>query len=96
MVNTFKGGRGQKAPYETTHLRVPVPLKPKFEKQIEEYKISLVSEEIKVKEEILPTYEEALEIAREIANSKKNAKTSLANLLTRLYSTKTTLQDITR
>lgn len=36
-----KGGRGKKAPYETTHIRIPIPLKSKIEKLIQEYRLSL-------------------------------------------------------
>jgi len=31
-------GRGQKAPYETTHYRIPKPIKPMVERIAEEYK----------------------------------------------------------
>jgi hypothetical protein len=36
-----KGGRGKKAPYQTTHIRVPLPLKAEIEKLIEDYRRSL-------------------------------------------------------
>ena len=32
------GGRGRKAPYETTHVRIPVDLKPKVELLVEEFR----------------------------------------------------------
>lgn len=32
------GGRGKKAPYETTHVRIPVDLKPKVELLVEEFR----------------------------------------------------------
>jgi hypothetical protein len=32
------GGRGKKAPYETTHVRVPVDLKPQIEEIIDSYR----------------------------------------------------------
>jgi hypothetical protein len=32
------GGRGKKAPYETTHVRVPVNIKPQVEKLIQEFR----------------------------------------------------------
>jgi hypothetical protein len=34
----LKLGRGQKAPYETTHYRIPKPIKPLVERIAEEYK----------------------------------------------------------
>lgn len=33
-----KGGRGKKAPYETTHIRIPRPLKPLIDKLISKYR----------------------------------------------------------
>lgn len=32
------GGRGKKAPYETTHVRVPVDLKPQIEEMVKQYR----------------------------------------------------------
>jgi hypothetical protein len=37
-----KGGRGQKAPYETAQVRVPVPIKPQVERLIEKYRTSVL------------------------------------------------------
>ena len=34
-----KGGRGKKAPYQTTHCRVPEPCKPIVEKLVAYYKL---------------------------------------------------------
>lgn len=36
-----KGGRGKKAPYATTHLRVPVPIKDRVQALIERFKETL-------------------------------------------------------
>jgi hypothetical protein len=36
------GGRGKQAPYATTHLRVPVPIKEKLEAIIEDYRRAVV------------------------------------------------------
>lgn len=33
-----KGGRGIRAPYESTHVRVPVPIKDRVEELIEQYR----------------------------------------------------------
>ena len=38
MTNKQIGGRGKKAPYETTHVRIPVDLKPQIELLIEEFR----------------------------------------------------------
>ena len=38
MTNKQIGGRGKKAPYKTTHVRIPVDLKPQVELLIEEFR----------------------------------------------------------
>lgn len=43
MDNPAKGGRGKKAPYESTHYRLPVPLKPIAEEMAANYR-ELVTE----------------------------------------------------
>jgi hypothetical protein len=37
-MNKPIGGRGKKAPYETTHVRIPVDLKSQIEKLVEDYR----------------------------------------------------------
>ena len=37
-MNKPIGGRGKKAPYETTHVRIPVDLKLQVEKLVEDYR----------------------------------------------------------
>jgi hypothetical protein len=39
-MNKPIGGRGKKAPYETTHVRIPVDLKSQVEKLVEDYRNS--------------------------------------------------------
>ena len=43
MTSYFKGGRGVKAPYESTIKRVPVPLAETVDELIEEYRCKLVT-----------------------------------------------------
>jgi hypothetical protein len=43
-----KGGRGQKAPYETAQVRVPVPIKPDVERLIENYRASVLGDSDKI------------------------------------------------
>lgn len=75
-----KGGRGVKAPYNTTHVRVPMPIKDKVQQIIDDYKNGISSDVNDIME-----YEQALELAREILKHKKSAKISLKNLLTGIY-----------
>lgn len=91
-MNKPKGGRGLKAPYETTHARIPVPLKPKIDKLVDEYRELILDGKQPEREKFncpdsmtLTTVGEAKAIAQDILKQKKSAKISLEKLLTSLY-----------
>ena len=75
------GGRGNKAPYETTHVRVPVPIKVEIERLIDEFREGRTQQQ----ENSLTSLEDALETARELLKQKKSARVSLEKLLTAIY-----------
>lgn len=87
-----KGGRGHRAPYDSTHVRVPVPVKPKVDRLIEDFR-RLVLDGEKPEREIyncpdsmtLTSLGEAIAIAHDILKQKKSAKVSIEKLLTALY-----------
>ena len=72
-----KGGRGVKAPYNTTHVRIPEPIKARVEAMSQAYKDGALSEPI--------SFEQAVEIAHKIIKQKKSARVSMENLLTAIY-----------
>lgn len=75
------GGRGVKAPYESTHVRVPKPIKADVEALIEQFHSKgEVSTEKK-----LTSLEDAVTAARSILIQKKSAKASMSKLLTVIY-----------
>jgi hypothetical protein len=76
-----KGGRGIKAPYETTHIRVPTPIKAEVERLIEQFRTGGDSQT----ENPLTTLEDALSIAKGILIQKKSARISMQKLLTAIY-----------
>jgi hypothetical protein len=84
MAHT-KGGRGLKAPYDTTHVRVPVPIKDKIQGIIDAYKESLDPNLGTSENKKLLTPNEAIEIAQTILSQKKSAKVSMGKLLTAIY-----------
>lgn len=91
-MNKPKGGRGLKAPYESTHVRIPVPLKPKIDKLVDEYRELILDGKQPEREKFncpdsmtLTTVGEAKAIAQDILKQKKSAKISLEKLLTSLY-----------
>lgn len=95
MSSKPKGGRGHNAPYETTHLRVPVPIKEQLQLVIDDYKELVVTGQIEPSEYVVQNFDkeadirlnkqEAIEIAKAILNQKKSARQSLNKLLTALY-----------
>lgn len=88
------GGRGKKAPYETTHLRIPLPIKDKVEKMINDYR-SEILEGIKTNFEIKLSLEDAKLLTRKILQAKKQSKIeAMANLLTSIYGIEITKQDL--
>lgn len=74
-----KGGRGIKAPYTTTHVRVPVDLVEKVEELKQHYFDTKTTPQKPL------TRNEAISLAREILKQKKSARISLSKLLTGLY-----------
>ena len=75
------GGRGVKAPYETTHVRVPVPIKADVERLIDQFKEGGNTEA----ENLLTNIDNAVAIAKGILLSKKSARVSMEKLLTAIY-----------
>ena len=73
----WKGGRGVKAPYTTTHVRIPEPIKDRVQALSEAFKSGEMSEPM--------TVEEAVEAAQKILKQKKSARVSIESLLTAIY-----------
>ncbi len=136
------GGRGNKAPYESTHVRVPVPIKSQVQALIDEFRERQIqpsikpltsldetedeqdepdeqgelsdSETIKSQAEMIQSYaseihylkhkldelnsltslDEAKELARKILVSKKSASKSVSSLLTDIYKTEVTIDEL--
>lgn len=93
---SLNGGRGKKAPYETTHIRVPLPLKAVTQAMIDNYRWTehipsiddLKQKEVKTE----PCYEEvAIGLAKDILKNKKSAKLSMEKLLSTIYGKDITL-----
>lgn len=79
-----RGGRGLKAPYETTHMRIPVPLKERIQAIVEEYKKTLDNQVDPETDDVL-TPSEAEDFARHILAYKKSSRISMQKLLTGIY-----------
>ena len=94
---SLNGGRGKKADYESTHVRVPLPLKEVVQALVDDYRWTKHIpnlDDLKLKE-AKPCYEDvaiasyedvAIATAKQILKSKKSAKVSMEKLLTIIYS----------
>ena len=83
-MNKPLGGRGKKAPYETTHLRIPVPIKADIEKLIENYRLSVI-DGIETHDNSLMSVEDAKLLTRKLIKAKTSKIDTLIKLLTSIY-----------
>ena len=83
-MNKPLGGRGKKAPYETTHLRIPVPIKTDIEKLIDNYRLSVI-DGIETHDNGLMSVEDAKLLTRKLIKSKTSKIDTLIKLLTSIY-----------
>ena len=96
-LKSIKGGRGHIAPYETTHARIPVPIKDyvrfvsdSFKQSVEDgtdgnFMLILDSTVEKISTQKDVNENKLKELARELVrlrNQKKNTKLALDNLVT--------------
>jgi hypothetical protein len=92
MIDKPKGGRGKIAPYQTTTVRIPLPLKPDIDRLVEDYRLSVLSPILgaiaKNEDKPIPL-EDALIKAQEILGDKKaNKKVTVRKLLEAIYGEK--------
>lgn len=89
------GGRGRKAPYKTTVIRVPIELADTIDQYCDQYRISLERGKDEDFTTNIPlagkslesglTADLAVQKAREILSQKKSAKISLKKMLQLIY-----------
>lgn len=75
------GGRGKKAPYATTHVRVPEPMKAEVQRLLDCFH----GQQVDKSENSLTRLDEAIAVAQNILLQKKSARVSMEKLLTALY-----------
>lgn len=92
-MNKPLGGRGKKAPYETTHLRIPVPIKADIEKLIENYRLSVI-DGIETHDNSLISVEDAKLLTRKLIKAKTSKIDTLVKLLTSIYGLEITKDEL--
>lgn len=99
-----KGGRGRQAPYTTTHIRVPDPLKSEIECLISVWRDLVDSGNVSPTEAVDEMYKQlgyaqlnlidALAEAKRILKLKKSANDSMIKLLTSIYGVEVTKEEL--
>jgi hypothetical protein len=84
------GGRGYKAPYSTTHVRVPTDIKPQVEVLIDNYRNQMLGVDrnnslTTSEDKPLTSLDDVLVLAQEILARKQSARKSMTLLLTAIY-----------
>ena len=79
-MTVWRGGRGVKAPYETTHVRVPTEIKERVEELSKAFKDGRLNQVDEI-----ATFDIAIDEARTILKRKKSARVSMESLLTAIY-----------
>jgi hypothetical protein len=97
------GGRGKKAPYISTHARIPEPIKSHVDVLVSAFHDGTLPEpeslagllqERQPEQNSLPTLSKVLEAARKILRAKTSKVESIANLLTAIYGQKITKEEL--
>jgi hypothetical protein len=76
-------------------MRVPLPLKSQIEQLIENYRLSAIEGIDAPSSELIPL-EEALEIAQKLLRAKKSKNETVEKLLTSIYKTEITKEDLSQ
>jgi hypothetical protein len=92
-TNKPRGGRGIKAPYETTHLRIPLPIKADIEKLIDNYRASVL-DGIEPENNDLISLQDAIALYKKLTRSKVIRIDTVAKLLTAIYKTDVSPDDL--
>jgi hypothetical protein len=84
------GGRGYKAPYTTTHVRVPTDIKSQVEALIDNYRNEMLGIDennslTTSEDKMLTSLDEVLVLAQEILARKQSARKSMTLLLSAIY-----------
>jgi CII-binding regulator of phage lambda lysogenization HflD len=117
-MNKNLGGRGKKSPYESTHVRVPLPIKDRVDELKELYitgaldhhdqllkddyhkarmyenMLTGLENKVDPSQNLLPSLDDALNQAKSLLKQKKNARETVAKLLTGLYGKHISIEDL--
>lgn len=84
-MEQLKGGRGQKAPWESTHIRCPIPIANQIRDEINRWKSEQLGGSEVEHEKLLTDFDSVINTAKKILKQKKSARISIEKLLTEIY-----------
>lgn len=87
------GGRGKKAPYETTVKRIPVELETQIDSMIEDYRANLLGADDRPTNSMLPL-PAAMALSKKLLKAKKSKIDTIYKLVTGIYNTDIDKQDL--
>lgn len=79
-----KGGRGKKAPYETTIKRIPIELESQIESMIESYRLKVI-DGIESQDTGIMPIEKTKELSRKLLRAKTSKIDTIIKLVTSIY-----------
>ena len=79
-----KGGRGKKAPYETTIKRIPIELESQIESMIETYRLKVI-DGIESQDTGIMPIEKTKELSRKLLRAKTSKINTVIKLVTSIY-----------
>lgn len=93
-MNKPVGGRGKKAPYETTVKRIPIDLEAQIDSMIEDYRANLIGEDDRPKNSML-SFPSAMALAKKLIRAKSSKLDTVHKLVTGIYNTDIDKQELT-
>jgi hypothetical protein len=95
MDNKPKGGRGKQAPYETTIIRIPLPIKPDVERIVENYRSSvnqpILAAIAELEKSPIPLKDAIIKAEEILLDKKASKRVSMKKLLQVIYGQKISL-----
>lgn len=88
-----KGGRGKKVPYTSVTVRIPEDLKDTVESLVEDYRQFILDGIDSQESEVMPLAD-AIELSKKLLRSKTAKSDTVGKLLTAIYKTEVTKQDL--
>lgn len=92
-MNKPVGGRGKKAPYQTTTKRIPVELEADIDSMIEQYRLRVI-DGIEPETDRPLSLDDAIKLSKSLLKAKKSKLDAIHKLVTTIYGIDIDKQDL--